>query len=127
MRVRPHPELDPARRIFARQLGGIERSAPGDQPGELRLDVGEEMMTDAGPDAVGADQRHRQLLPPRRAAALDHGQALGMRHDILELAAEPQIDIGMVVDLGLQRGLQIGAVQHPIGRAGTKGRGLAER
>src|SRR5947207_5009048 len=46
---------------------GIERSAPGDQPGELRLDVGEEMMTDAGPDAVGADQRHRQLLPPRRA------------------------------------------------------------
>ena len=85
------------------------------------------MMTDAGPDPVGADQRHCQLLPARRAAALDHRQALGMRHDVLELAAEPQIDIGMVVDLCLQRGLQVGAVYHPIGCAGTKGRGFAER
>jgi len=30
-----------------------------------------------------------------RAAALDHGQALGMRGDVFELAAEPQIDMGV--------------------------------
>ena len=33
------------------------------------------------------------------AAALDHGQPLGVGGDVLELAAEPQFDIGMVVDL----------------------------
>ena len=40
--------------------------------------------------------------------------------DVLELAAEPQVDVGMLVDLGLQRRLQIGAMHHPIGRAGAK-------
>ena len=44
MRVRSHPELDPARGIFARQLRGIERAAPGDQPGELRLHIRKQMM-----------------------------------------------------------------------------------
>ena len=47
--------------------------------------------------------------------------------DVLELAAEPQVDIGMVVDLRLQRALQVGAMHHPIGRAGAKAGGLAER
>ena len=46
---------------------------------------------------------------------------------VLELAAEPQLDIGMVVDLRLQRRLQVGAMHHPIGRAGGKGCGFAER
>jgi len=32
---------------------------------------------------------------------------------ILELAAKPQFDIGAVVDMGLQRRLQIGAVDDP--------------
>ncbi len=41
--------------------------------------------------------------------------------DVLELAAEPQLDVGMVVDLRLQRALQVGAMHHPIGRAGAKG------
>ena len=79
------------------------------------------------PDAVGADQRHRQLLLPRIAAALDHGQPLGVGGHVLELAAEPQLDVRMVVDLCLQRVLQIGAVHHPIGRAGAKAGGFAER
>ena len=46
---------------------------------------------------------------------------------VLELAAEPQLDVGIVVDLGLQRRLQIGAMHHPIGRAGAKRGGFAER
>jgi len=50
-----------------------------------------------------------------------------MRGDVFELAAEPQIDIGVIVDMGLQRRLQIGAVHHPIRRAGAKGGGFAER
>jgi hypothetical protein len=115
------------RGIFARQLRGVERAAPGDQAGELRLHLRETMMPHRGPDAVGADQRHRQFLLPRHAAALDHGQPLGVGGDVLELAAEPQLDVGIVVDLGLQRRLQIGAMHHPIGRAGAKGGGLAER
>ena len=99
MRVRSHPELDPARGIFARQLRGVERSAPGDQPGELRLHLRKQMMPDRGPDSVGADQRQRQLLLARHAAALDHGQSLGVGDGVFELAAEPQLDIGIVVDL----------------------------
>ena len=87
----------------------------------------EQMIADRGPDAVGADQRHRQFLLPRIAAALDHGQPLGVRRHVLELAAEPQLDIRTIVDLGLQGGLQIGAMHHPIGRAGAKAGGLAER
>ena len=85
------------------------------------------MMPDRGPDSVGADQRQRQLLLARHAAALDHGQSLGMGDDVLELAAEPQFDIGIVDDLGLQRRLQIGAMHHPIGRAGARAGGFAER
>ena len=61
------------------------------------------------------------------AAALDHGHALGVRGHVLELAAEPQIDVGMIVDRGRQRRLQVGAMHHPIGRAGAQCGGLAER
>ncbi len=85
------------------------------------------MMPDARPDSIGADQRHRLFLLARRAAALDHGQSLGVGDDILELAAEPQFDIGIVVDMGLQRCLQIGAVQHPIGRVGPRSGAVAQR
>ena len=70
MRVRAHPELDPARGIFPRQLGGLERSAPGDQPGKPRLHVRKQMLPHRRPDAVGADQRQRQFLLALSAAAL---------------------------------------------------------
>jgi len=127
MRLRSHPELDPARSIFARQLRGVDRSAPGDQAGELRLYLRKQVMPDRGPDSIGADQRHRHHLLSRRAAALDHGQSFGVGHDVFELAAEPQFDVGMVVDLSLQRRLQVGAMHHPIGRAGAQRGGFAER
>jgi len=50
-----------------------------------------------------------------------------MAGDVLELAAEPQLDVGVVVDMGLQRRLQVGAMHHPIGRAGGNRGGFAER
>ena len=84
-------------------------------------------MAHRGPDAVGADQRQRRFLLPRHAAALADGQPLGVGYDVFELAAEPQLDIGIVVDMGLQRRLQVGAMHHPVGRAGAKAGGLAER
>ena len=84
-------------------------------------------MPHRGPDAVGADQRQRRFLLPRHAAALAHGEPLGVGHDIFELAAKPQLDIGIVVDMGLQRRLQVGAMHHPVRRAGAKGGRLAER
>ena len=127
MGFRSHPELDARRGIFARQGRRIERAAPGDQAGELRLHLGKQMVPHRRPDAVGADQRHRQFLLPRVAATLHHRQSLGVRGDVLELAAEPQFDVRIVVDLGLQRCLQIGAMHHPIGGAGAEARGLAER
>lgn len=46
---------------------------------------------------------------------------------ILELAAEPELDIGIVADGSLQRRLQVGAVDHPIGSTGASGRGFTER
>ena len=85
------------------------------------------MMPDGGPDAVGADQRQRHFLLPGHAAALHHGQPLRMGGGILELATKSQLDIGMVIDMGLQRGLQIGPVHHPIGSAGAQRGGFAER
>ena len=127
MSVGAHPELDPAGSIFARQLRGLDRSAPGDQPGELRLHLRKQMTPDGGPDSIGANQRQRQFLMARRAAALDHGQPPGVGDDVFELAAEPELDIGMVVDLGLQRRLQVGAVHHPIGGSGTQRGGFAQR
>ena len=102
-------------RYIRAAMRGIDRSAPGDQTGELRLQIREQVIADRRPDAVGADQRHRQLLPPRHAAAPDDGQPFGMFGHVLELAAEPQLDIGMVVDVRLQRGLQVGAMHHPVG------------
>ena len=50
-----------------------------------------------------------------------------MGGDVLELATEPQLDIGIVIDVGLQRALQIGAMHHPIRRAGAKRGGFAKR
>ncbi len=84
-------------------------------------------MADRRPDSVRADQRHRQFFLTRRTPPLNHRQSLGMGADILELAAKPQFDIGAVVDMGLQRGLQIGAVDDPIGRVGLAHRGIAQR
>jgi len=85
------------------------------------------MIAHRRPDSVGADERDRHLLMARHAAALDHGQPLGVGADVFELATEPQLDIGIVVDLRLQRLLQVGAVHHPIGGAGAQGGGFAER
>ena len=97
MRVRPHPELHPPRGIFARQLGRLERSAPGDQPGEARLHLGKQMLPHRRPDAVGADQRQRQILLPRSCRrALTTVRPLACARDVLELAAEPQLDVGML-------------------------------
>jgi hypothetical protein len=84
-------------------------------------------MTDRRPDSVRADQRHRRFLLARRAAALGDGQSPGVGADILELAAKPQFDVGTIVDMGLQRCLQIGAVDDPIGGSGLKHRGVTER
>ena len=86
-----------------------------------------QLMPHRGPHAVGADQRQRRFLLPRHPAALADGQPLGVGDDVLELAAEPQLDIGIVVDMGQQRRLQVGAMHHPVRRAGAKRRGLAER
>ena len=55
MRLRSHPELHPRRGVFARQRGRIQRAAPGDQAGKLRLHLGKQMVPHRGPDAVGAD------------------------------------------------------------------------
>ncbi len=85
------------------------------------------MMPDRGPDPVGADQRQRQVLLPRHAAALEDGQSLGMGDHVFELPTQPQLDIGIVIDMGLQRPLQVGAMHDPIGRAGAKRGGLAKR
>jgi hypothetical protein len=85
------------------------------------------MVSDRGPDSIGTDQRQCDILLARHAAPLDHRQSSGMRHRVFELAPEPQLDVGMVVDLGKQRCLQIGAVYHPIGRTGARRGGFAER
>src|ERR1700722_19617543 len=78
------------------------------------------MMADRRPDSVGANQRYRKFLPAYRAAALDDGQSFGRGADVLELATEPQLDVGTVLDRFQQRGLQIGAVNHPIGGSGLR-------
>src|SRR3954454_1590270 len=127
MSVRAHPDLDATRGIFARQLGCFDRSAPGDQARELWLHMRKQVISDRGPDSVGADQCRRQILLTRRAAALDDGQSLGMAGDIFELAAEPQLNVVMRLGLGVQRRLQITAMHDQIRRAGAKGGGFTER
>ena len=81
----------------------------------MRLEIRKQMIAHRRPDAVGADQRHRELLLARIAAPRHHRQPFRMPGHILELAAQAQVDVGMLVDLGPQRGLQIGAVHHPVG------------
>ena len=128
MRVRSHPELDPARGIFARQLRGIERSAPGDQPGELRLQIPE---TD---DAARSTRCRRRRSAP---APVPAGASMPLRWTTVSPLAwvttssnwQPSRNSisGCSLTCGLQRRLQIGAMHHPIGRAGARGRGFAER
>ncbi len=50
-----------------------------------------------------------------------------MGAEILELAAEPQFDVGGVADLALQRRLQIGPMHDPIGRVFFEGPGVGKR
>ena len=47
--------------------------------------------------------------------------------DVLELAAKTKLDIRSHFNLSQKCCLQIGAVHHPIGRAGAEGRGFAKR
>ena len=84
------------------------------------------MVPDRGPDSVGPNQGQRQILLAPHAIALNDCQPLGVRGHVLELAAKPQLDVVMLLDLGLQRGLQIGAVHHPVGCVVTNS-GLPER
>ena len=99
MPVRAHPELDPARGVFARQLRGFEPCRA--RRSVRRIAAASAETNDGAPRT--RRRRHRSAPAPvpagARGAALDHGQSLGMGGGVLELAAEPQLDIGMVVDL----------------------------
>ena len=58
------------------------------------------MVPHRRPNAVGADQGGGEILLAHQPLALHHGQAARVLGDILELAAEPQVDVGIVVDMG---------------------------
>ena len=125
MRVRNRSIAAPLGGIFARQLRGLNGAAPGDQSRELRLHFG---------NSDAARQPHPSA--PISASAGSCWRVVPLRWPTVSplawvttssLAPEPQLDVGIVVDMGLQRRLQVGAMHHPVRRAGAKGGGLAER
>ena len=122
MRVRPHPELHARRGIFARQRGRIEGAAPGDQAGELRLhapETGDCRTADQMPSApISAIASSGCRALPRRWTTVS---PLACEVTSSNWQPSRKSISGMIVDLGLQGGLQIGAMHHPIGRAGAQG------
>ena len=128
MRVRSHPELHPRRGIFARQRRShrafrARRSA--------RRIAAARPGTDDGAPRTRC-RRRRSAPPPVPAAA--HCRCAGPPsapwHAMVTSSnwqpSRKSIS-GWSLTCGLQRRLQIGAMHHPIGRAGAKGGGLAER
>jgi hypothetical protein len=72
---------------------------------------------DIRPDAVGADQRDAAFVHGLTAAARLHGDAVAMRDEILDLGAELKRDVLRGARGRRQHGLQIAAMNGPIGRA----------
>jgi hypothetical protein len=83
------------------------RTAPGSVAGEA---------AQARPDTIGADQQeaaglHQMLVDVNRC-----GDAVRMHGEVLHGRAQSQLDVGVAHHLGGERCLQVGPVDHQIGR-----------
>ena len=115
--VAPEPERGDGRAKLLGQLRGRHDRAPGGAPGESRQPAVAEARAQRRPQSVGADQRAALLVTqPLRVARLDR-DAMLMDREILHPRADPQRDFGILRGRGRERGLEVGAVDHPIGRA----------
>ncbi len=69
------------------------------------------------PHAVGADQRDAALVDDLLAAPRQHGDAVDVGREVLDAHAERELDVLLVVGGVGERGLQVAAMQRPVGRA----------
>ena len=126
MGIAAQPEIN-CRRTLIRdhRVGGNER-APGGVTCETRRLPVAEALAQARPQSVGCDQREAALLERARGAGGDR-DALAVLREVLDPGAELKRDIGMLAHGLQQHGLQVAAMDDPIGRAVALGRGRAER
>ncbi len=69
------------------------------------------------PQSVGADQRDALLVTHATCCTRLHGDAVLMDREVLNAGAEAQRDVGALLDRGGEHRLQVGAMDHPVGRA----------
>jgi len=113
-------------RNFFRCFIGRQRRAPSGTTAEAGLIVVAEPRSKTRPQAVGSDQRDGALLAHHVAAHDLYGQAMGVVGKIIDLLAEPHVDVRIDLRCFEQSGLQVGAIA-PANRARHSGIRLPRR
>ena len=121
------PKLDQWIAKFWRGELGRDQRAPGDPSGKARPVAKAHACPRDRPQSVGRDQRTPAFVPNAIAAARRDADAVIERRKILHPHAELDADTEIFADRGSECGLQIGAMNRPIGGAIAGGRGVAER
>ena len=111
------PQIDRRRRQFQRHRLSGHQGAPCGMAGKARPRPVAETAPDRRPQPVGADERNAVFLDRLPAAMGRDGEVLAVTGKVFDPATEMECNIGRRSDCLDQRGLQVAAVDHPVGRA----------
>ena len=121
------PEIDRRHSQFRRDRVGRSNRAPGAVAREAWLARMPEVSAQGRPQSVRGDQRRAAIFEVTRSGARNNGDAVYVKREILDSAAEMKNDAGLGACRLDQHGLQVTAMNDPVGCAVTLLSGCAER
>jgi len=121
------PEIDRRLPQFRHQRVGGSKRAPGGAAGKARLPPMTEAPAHARPQPVGGNQRDAAIFEEMLRGAREDRDAVLLEREILDPGAEIENDTGMGAHRVDQDGLQVAAMDDPVGRAVALLRNRAER
>ena len=124
--VLPQPQIDGRRALIGGHHVGRGKCAPGSMACEAGRCPIAETPAQARPQPVGRDQRHAAFLRSARGARRDCDPVAVLR-EVVDPSAERQRDSRMRAHRFQQHGLQVAAMDDPIGRVVALGGGRTER
>src|SRR6516225_4522902 len=111
------PEIDRRGPQFGHQRVGGRQRAPGGPAGKAWLAPMTEALAQVRPQPVGRDEGDAPLFQPTLRGAGGDRDPVFVERKILDPYPEMKNDVGMGAYRVEQHGLQVAAMNHPVGRA----------
>src|SRR5919198_2475583 len=111
------PQIDCRRTQLGLQRGRRSERTPGGPAGKARLATVTEPTAQARPQPVGRNQRRTAILETMLRRARGDDNAVVLRREILDPRPQMKNNVGMGAYRLDQHGLQVAAMDDPVGRA----------